>query len=711
MKKAIIILSLLFGAIALILFFTVVKGEATVFKDSNGIKYASMVDDKNFLIYKNGKWVKEFIKGVNMGTGKPGAFPGELAITEGEYLRWFKYISEMNADVIRVYTTMKPEFYNALYEFNRTARKPLYIMQGVWVNEEDIGRLKDAHNSVIKEAFKNDIKNLTDIIHGNIILPEKKWQASGTYQKDVSKYVVAWILGIEWAPEFVVGTNNKHPELKSFSGEYLYTQNASPFEVFLGEVGDWAIAYETQKYKMQRPVSFTNWVTIDPLKHPNEPLVNEDLVEVNTEHIKAKSTFKAGLFASYHIYPYYPDFMNYQKEYRSFIDKDGKINTYKAYLKDLRKEHTVPVLVAEFGVPAARGKAHDNIRTGFNQGNLDEKRQGEIDAAMLQDIFDEGYAGGVVFSWQDEWFKRTWNTMGLDVSERRPYWSNAQTNEQEFGLLAFDPGQLKSVSYVDGDVGEWKGEQPVSKANGIKLYVKSDEKYVYFMADIPGYDVDKDVLVIPLDTIQGQGNRSYEPYPLTFNRDADFVIEINGKDNSSIMVDSYYDSYYYIYAKQFKIMEARKAYETRGSGNFNKMFLCLNRRLYLPEDRVEIPFFQYETGKLLSGNGNPESKDFNSLTDFAIKDGKIEIRIPWQLLNVMDPSTKMIMGDFYKNNGITPEKIDGFYTGLAVYHKDGKAQNIGLDFYSWKAWEKPTYNERLKPSYYLLKKAFEEIGR
>ena len=31
------------------------------------------------------------------------------------------------------------------------------------------------------------------------------------------------------------------------------------------------------------------------------------------------------MFASYHIYPYYPDSLNYQLDYLSNIDEDGKI--------------------------------------------------------------------------------------------------------------------------------------------------------------------------------------------------------------------------------------------------------------------------------------------------------------------------------------------------------------------------------------------------
>ena len=70
---------------------------------------------------------------------------------------------------------------------------------------------------------------------------------------------------------------------------------------------------------------------------------------------------------------------------------------------------------------------------------------------MMEDIHYGGLAGGLAFSWQDEWFKRTWNNNDLDVSDSRPFWLNAQTNEQHFGLLALDPGNQKSIAYVDGD--------------------------------------------------------------------------------------------------------------------------------------------------------------------------------------------------------------------------------------------------------------------
>lgn len=280
----------------------------------NGLSYIAKVDAKSFYFYKDGQWQQEFIKGVNMGVGVPGKFPGEMAVTKDEYQRWFKYIGDMKANTLRVYTILSPVFYDAFYEYNQTAKNKIFLIQGLWINEDDMLKYQNAYAPQILDTMKDDTKK---------------------------------IIGV---------------------------------------------------HKMQRPVAFTNWVTTDMLVHTNEPAkAEEDSAIVDPGHIKATKDFKPGLFASYHIYPYYPDFMNYQKETITYKNKDGKIDTYKAYLADLIKQHDMPVLVAEYGVPASRGMTHIS-KMGFNQGMLSENDQGTMDAYMLQDIYDEGYAGALVFT-------------------------------------------------------------------------------------------------------------------------------------------------------------------------------------------------------------------------------------------------------------------------------------------------------------------------
>lgn len=673
------------------------KAVENMYKSENGISYISKMDKDYVYIYKDGEFQKEFIKGINLGSGKPGAFPGELAITKQQYKKWLIQIGEMNVNSIRVYTILKPEFYEAFYEYNKEAKSPIYLFQGVWINEDDLFKINDAHDSVIKEGFKNDIKSAIDIIHGNSILPKKPGFAYGVYEKDISSYVLGFIMGLEWDPSFIINTNQKNSNKTSFQGKYLYTENSSPFESFLCEALDYAADYETDKYKSQRALSTINWPTTDVLNHPNEPYINEDSVSLNVENIKKRDNFLPGLFASYHIYPYYPDFMVYDKKYSSFKDENGKINTYKAYLKDIKKEHTMPIIVAEFGVPSSRGITHENEYTGQNQGFIEETEQGEMDKSMLNDIFDEKYAGAIVFTWQDEWFKRTWNTMNLDIPGRRPYWGNAQTNEQQFGVLSFDGGEGTPPCQVDGDTSEWKDEKPITEGEGLKVYVKSDEKYLYIMAD--SKDISGNTLLLPIDTIENQGLNNFTGLNASFDKGADFVILIDG-ENSKILVHSIYDVFNFeYYNKEFIQSKEDK---------FNPIYLCINREMYLPEDKITVPLKKVETGKLKIGNGNPKSEEYNSLTDYSIKEDKIEIRIPWAILNVMDPSTKMIMGDLRKGK-ITPIEIKGIAVGGNII-KDGKEiSKANMNMYSYEKWDLPKYNERLKKSYYILQDAFKNI--
>lgn len=673
----------------------------------DGVKYYTKLDDKYFTVYDGEKFNKKFLKGVNIGVGKPGAFPGELAITKEEYLRWFRYIGEMNANTIRVYTIQTPEFYEALLEHNMKSENTIYVLHGVWINEEDINSKLNAFDPIIKDTTVNEINRLIDVIHGKAEIEEKAGHASGKYTSDISPYLMGLILGIEWDPEFVNNTDKLNVGKSDFKGKYLYTSdNASPFESFLCELGDKAISYETDKYNTQVPISFTNWVTTDLLEHSNEPDKKEDSEVVNPNNIKANENFKSGIFASYHVYPYYPEALVYQKEYREYEDEDGNVNPYKAYLEDLIKEHTMPVLVAEFGVPSSRGITHENIYTGFNQGGLDEKSQGEMDSSMLEDIYNTGCAGGIVFSWQDEWFKRTWNTMDYDIGGRRAYWSNIQTNEQNFGLLAFDPGSEESVCYIDGKIKDWKSRTSLIENEKYSTYVNSDEKYVYFM--VKGNDSINflnEHLVIPIDTTPNSGSGKYED--ITFRGGVDFIIDINGKDNSTIKVQSYYDVFSYSYGGKYSGVEANK--EGKDSSKFNPIYLCISGPIHLPEDNKDILLRKKETGKLIYGNGNPKDDDYNSLADFYINENVIEIRIPWQLLNVMDPSSKCVMDDFYKVGGIQPLEIQGINIGTYIYGVDNSSK-IDLKRYEWAKWEVPTYHERLKSSYYILQDAMSKIG-
>ena len=313
-----------------------------------------------------------------------------------------------------------------------------------------------------------------------------------------------------------------------------------------------------------------------------------------------------------------------------------------------------------------------------------------------------------MFSWQDEWFKRTWNTNYAIDFMRTPYWSDVQTNEQYFGLLSFDPGKEKTVCYIDGDVSEWSEDDIVMKSDDLTLSMKYDEAYVYFLAKKDGFDFNNEKLYIPIDTIPKSGSSYCENIDLRFDRAVDFLITINGRKNSKIQVQERYEVLRANYAKEVY------GFDTYVKGNIpmrdSPKFVDINIILqmsqlvdgnYLKEAEV------FPTGVLTYGNGNPNAKNYNSLSDFICNGDYVEIRIPWQLLNFSDPSRLQIHDDYYDAHyGIEPINIDSIYVGVSNEVTD---QRIHLEQVEMKGWENEvTYHERLKPAYYVMQSIWRE---
>ncbi|WP_456272080.1 hypothetical protein [Bacillus sp. AK031] len=691
----------------------------------------SMVRDGQYQILKNGKWEPFTVKGVNMGIAKPGYFPGETAITRDDYYRWFEMIHEMNANAIRVYTLHPPGFYQALKQFNDGHKDdPLYLFHGVWIDEGPLEETLDAFSPENTEPFTEEMKRIVDVVHGNANVVEKPGHASGLYTADVSDYVIGWILGIEWYPYTVENTNKVHASKGEYDGKFTYTKGAAPFEHWLANMMDTILAYDEETYGTMRPVSFTNWVTTDLLEHPAEPSEQEDLVSVDPNVIYLKDSVKTGQFASYHVYPYYPDFLNYEEKYLNYTDHRGNKNNYAGYLNELHEAHRLPILIAEFGVPASRGLTHENP-FGWNQGFHSEEEQGLTDASLYEDIISEGLLGGLVFTWQDEWFKRTWNTMELDDSDRRPYWSNAQTNEQQFGLLSFDRHKIK----IDGDAADWEDSTIIYEGSAGKqselhsLKMDQDERYLYMnlqMTDSAVKDWDKKDILFLFDSGMEGGN-TVSAANSTFEG-IDFALHLNGKQDSRLLVDSYYDPFYYQYSEQLELLPKQPHHRAENSGVFHPIRLALNKPLSIPSTGESIPFQAYETGKLRYGIGNPEHTDYNSLSDFYVneKDGMIEIRIPWLMLNYRDPSQQEIIGDLWHGGMKASTETAGIE--VAVLSGSGLDSNpdmmelktfeasdmlpangsSAVKEYTWQEWDLPQSEERLKESYYILQELYEK---
>jgi hypothetical protein len=134
-----------------------------------------------------------FWSGVNLGSTVPGRQPGEVAATREDYDRWLAGMGELGVGVVRIYTILRPAFYDALAAYNAEhADRPILFMQGVWVPEEELLATGNACDRAVTQGFKDELSDAVDVVHGDASLPERPGHADGNYGSDVSRWLLAY---------------------------------------------------------------------------------------------------------------------------------------------------------------------------------------------------------------------------------------------------------------------------------------------------------------------------------------------------------------------------------------------------------------------------------------------------------------------------------------------------------------------------------------
>jgi len=622
---------------------------------------------------------RSFIAGVDLGVTTPGHQPGEVAIEAADYRRWFAQMGALGIRSVRIYTIHRPSFYSELQRYNRLHKKdPIYLVQGVYVPDETYLSGGTLYDRQVDQGFADELADAVRAVHGTLERGRTPGRASGTWTADVSPWLMSWIIGVEWDPQATRRTDTQHAHAPATRGYYFRsTSDATPTERWIAKHMN-ALAQLEAARGVSTPIAFVNWPTMDPLHHPAEPEPGEDMPGVDANHVLPTLGWPGGTFASYHAYPYYPDFLRYEpalQQPQTSGPAAGTVDAYAGYLTALKQHHApMPVMITETGAPSSLGSAH-NGTLGRDQGGHTEQEAARIDASLLRLIKGQGLSGAFLFAWTDEWFKFTWNTVRHQLPrERRQLWHDPLTNEQYFGLVAHDPVRLPGAHVEEVPEGR----------KLTKVTMDADASYAYLDVTYRG-GAPREPLVISADTVPG-GTGSVS------DGGSDHRIEVDPRAGSArALVRAALDP------ARLDTWEALPQ-----AGEPWHLYRLITNRSY---PGVEDSTMEYQdVGTLVRGSWDPADPGYNSRATWRVTGDTIRLRIPWAMLGISDPSSRTALG---AGNPPATQVLD---RGLTLSLSVGGSVPYRTR-YIWPTWTEPRYTERLKAGLGPVSVAFQSLAR
>jgi hypothetical protein len=721
-----------------------------------------------FQAWMGGQWRTLYPVGVNLGPARPGEFPSTASREFSTYFEWCKQIAQMNSNTVRLYTVLPPAFYQALKAYNENSSSPLFLIQEVWLSEQ----AEDLYDPAVEEEFQREIDDVIDLLHGRAIIQFRHGHNYGVYTADVSGYVLALAIGREVEPRLAFRTNRDHPEKTSYRGRYVGLPHGNPTEAWFARMCDHAAEYEMERYNTQRPLTVVNWPPLDPIAHPTEATYEEeqrirrqlgytfdeklpevpndnDIVSLDIVRFRAEKQFVAGLFALYHVYQHWPDFLLYEPSYALAQDAQGP-NRYLGYLRELKNAHrNFPLFIGEYGISTSLTSAHLHPQ-GWNNGGLTEKQQAALLVRFTKNIQEAGCAGGLVFEWQDEWFKHVhdFNTADFELPwDRNPLWMNALDPEKNFGLLGYATDS--TMPMLRGNPSDWQGAQrlyppgdenaPVGELRA--AYAMSDYAYVYFRLDVGKGAIDWDTrhYWVALNTLPGEsGSRQLPEIGMRFAPGANFLVQLTGPSSSRILIAQNYNPNHHVQLAGTR--GETRLWRKRGmtvkleeAVPFEEIIIEANQPRYARDGR-EFPSLDYNRSHLRFGSSDRAHAKFtsNALWNADTQQGMIELRIPWGLLLMMDPSRRLAFAgtdaEAYtsspgawlpkgrRTSGISvavfalrPQKSGRPIVTTSLPESAMGKELRSVAVFTWQSWDRVRVRPYFKLSYLALQKVFGEL--
>lgn len=671
--------------------------------------------DQEILIADGNGWTRFDVKGVNLGTGYPGYYPGAPLQDTGIFGGLLQSAQKLNSNVLRVYTLLPPSFYRAFAQQAQAGCK-LALYQQI---TPDAPPAQDLYDADYSGQTRAEIRYVIDAIHGRGVVPPKHARGSGVYGNDISEQVGAILFGRELDPSDVARTNILNAGRRSFNGRFITIGSATPTEIWFAEMADYLIGYETDTYNWQHPVAIVTG-----------PAPNPQSAQPIEAKIKLQPAFQAGLFAAYPAFAYFPEYIERVPMYATVRDSDGP-NPVVGYVRDLRARIPYPLVVSEYGISTSM-QARRVTASGWRQGGNSEDEQEATLARLTRSIREAGSAGGLAYELFDEWYRRGWLKEGFESPEDRAMlWLNDVDPAPRYGLVGYRTSKWQLFS---NDPAAWDGEQKLyvgaAVANGDEfaaeqslesLQVAADEAYFYLRLKVGCLDCigtkrdgkthfDKVAYGIALNTLPGKAGVQKLPFDgAHIPTGANFLLVLRDGDRSRLLVADTYNPFR-LMPRQDDPSKLQIAYRTdyapslRDSGNFQEIML----------DR----FNSFSGMSVGSADGN----DSRATWMADLKHSAVVVRIPWAKLLVTDPSSARVFAGYSSKTGVSSSTTSGVQVTAYSLRAEGRPEisqmgvaavlpSSGLPKqFTWKKWDSVNVQPYEKKAFFALQREYASPG-
>lgn len=149
------------------------------------------------------------------------------------------------------------------------AQHPIYLVQGVYLPDESYIQTHDLWAKNATAAFSQELLDASAAVSGQLVRTPVTGRTSGTWDADVSQWLAAWIICVEWDPIATSASDKKNVGKPEYHGKYFVSNGnggpASSTDQWIAARMDELATQEVRRGRSE-PIAFANWPTADPLK-------------------------------------------------------------------------------------------------------------------------------------------------------------------------------------------------------------------------------------------------------------------------------------------------------------------------------------------------------------------------------------------------------------------------------------------------------------